>query len=161
MLCNQGGYYDLIKVLDFGLVKNLDATASEQTQINRIGGTPMFMSPERLRDPFNADQRVDIYSIGAIGIYMLSGQYVVELVSQKMLGGEDTLSGNIKASIFERNDLPDDLKLLLMKCIHFEVNKRPADIDEVINSLEELSTDHLWTKENARDWWINYDIYGN
>lgn len=161
MLCNQGGYYDLIKVLDFGLVKNLDATASEQTQINRIGGTPMFMSPERLRDPFNADQRVDIYSIGAIGIYMLSGQYVVELVSQKMLGGEDTLSGNIKASIFERNDIPDDLKLLLMKCIHFEVNKRPADIDEVINSLEELSTDHLWTKENARDWWINYDIYGN
>ncbi|MGI9532780.1 serine/threonine-protein kinase, partial [Lutimonas sp.] len=93
MLCNQGGAVDVVKLLDFGLVKEVDTTISQQTQINRIGGTPMFMAPERIRDPFNADQRVDIYSIGALGMYIFSGQYLLELVSQKMLTGEETLQG--------------------------------------------------------------------
>lgn len=161
MLCNQGGFYDLIKVLDFGLVKDLDSTETQQTQINRIGGTPMFMSPERLRDPFNADQRVDIYAIGAMGLYMLSGQYVVELISQKMLGGDATLSGNLRASIFERKDIPEVLSSLLLQCIHFNVEKRPADIDVLISSLETLSIENPWTRENARNWWLSYDVYGS
>ena len=93
MLCNQGGAVDVVKLLDFGLVKEVDTTISQQTQINRIGGTPMFMAPERIRDPFNADQRVDIYSIGALGMYIFSGQYLLELVSQKNVVRRRNLAG--------------------------------------------------------------------
>lgn len=159
MLCNEGGAYDHLKVLDFGLVKDLDASKTQQTQINRIGGTPMFMSPERLRDPFNTDQRVDVYSVGALGLYMLSGQYVVELISQKMLGGEATIEGDLQASIFERKDLPEKLRELLLQCVHFSVEKRPSNMKELIETLEELSKEYPWTREDASNWWKEYDVY--
>jgi tRNA A-37 threonylcarbamoyl transferase component Bud32 len=159
MLCNQGGAYDVVKVLDFGLVKSIDATKTEQTQINRIGGTPMFMAPERLRDPFNADQRVDIYSIGALGIYLFSGKYILELVSQKMLSGDVTIQGNFKSQLIERDDVPAELKSLLMQCLSFEADKRPATIQQVIEALEQLSERNIWKRHDAEAWWKAYDVY--
>lgn len=160
MLCNQGGAYDMVKILDFGLVKHVDTTKSQQTQINRIGGTPMFMAPERLRDPFNTDHRVDIYAIGAVGLYMLSGQYLLEIISQKMLSGQETLQGNIKNNLIEREDVPDELKTLLEKCVSFEPDKRPKDVNEVILMLEKLTVKFPWTMHDAEKWWKKYDVYG-
>ncbi len=159
MVCNQGGSMDLIKVLDFGLVKNVDATVSQQTQINRIGGTPMFMAPERLRDPFHTDQRVDIYAIGAVGLYMFSGQYLVELISQKMLAGQDTMQGNFDTQLINRSDIPDELKRLLTECVHFNPEKRPKNISDLIETLESLQRKHPWSRKDANDWWKNYDVY--
>jgi len=159
MLCNQGGFYDQVKVLDFGLVKDLDASETQQTQINRIGGTPMFMSPERLRDPFNADHRVDIYSIGALGLYLLSGQFVIELISQKMLRGDDTLTGDLTKSIFEREDVPQELRDILLQCVHFDMQKRPASMEVLIESFEQLASQYPWTRKMAKDWWNSYDVY--
>lgn len=159
MLCNQGGAYDVLKVLDFGLVKNVDASISQQTQINRIGGTPMFMAPERLRDPFNADQRVDIYAIGAVGLYLFSGQYIVELISQKMLSGQDTISGGLNNQLIQREDIPSELKNLLMDCVHFNVEKRPGNIDELIKTLEKIQENYPWTRKDAEQWWKSYDVY--
>ncbi|GGZ85725.1 serine/threonine-protein kinase [Algibacter mikhailovii] len=159
MLCNQGGAYDVVKLLDFGLVKNVDASLSQQTQINRIGGTPMFMAPERIRDPFNTDLRVDIYSIGALGMYLFSGQYLLELVSQKMLTGEETLQGDFRNNLIERKDVPIELSEFLASCIRFDPNKRPSGIDELIVFFEKLNQKNPWTRKDALDWWKNYDIY--
>ena len=159
MLCNQGGAYDLVKVLDFGLVKDLDTSQSQQTQINRIGGTPMFMAPERIRDPFNADQRVDIYSIGALGMYLFSGQYLLELVSQKMLSGDATLQGDFRQHLIERKEVPTDLRNILGECIHFDPEKRPSNIDVLIDFFEQKNTELPWTRKDAMAWWKNYDVY--
>ncbi len=160
MVCNQGKIYDMIKLLDFGLVKNLDTSLSQHTQINRIGGTPMFMAPERLRDPFNADQRVDIYAVGALGIYMLSGQMLLELLSQKMLSGAETVQGDFKNQLIERDDVPEQLKNLLQTCISFEPDKRPSEMSVLIDQLESLATEHSWTRKDAEIWWKQYDVYG-
>lgn len=159
MICNQGGLYDTTKLLDFGLVKNIDTSHTQHTQINRIGGTPMFMAPERLRDPFNADQRVDVYAIGTVGLYMLSGQYLLELVSQKMLSGQKTLQGNFKQQLVEREDVPDALKNLLEQCISFSVDKRPKNVEAIIDILEQLSALNPWTRQDAKKWWKKYDLY--
>ena len=159
MLCNQGGAYDVVKVLDFGLVKDLDSTISQQTQINRIGGTPMFMAPERLRDPFNADQRVDIYAVGAVGLYLFSGQYLLELVSQKMLSGQKTLQGDFRNHLIERKDIPQDLSDILAQCIHFDPKKRPENIDVLIDFLENKYAEFPWTRKDAQSWWKTYDVY--
>ena len=159
MVCNQGGARDVVKVLDFGLVKNIDSTIAEQTQINRIGGTPMFMAPERLRDPFNTDQKVDIYSVGALGIYMFSGKYILELISQQMLSGEKTIQGNLKEGLFEGVELPSDLRELLFSCLNFDPAMRPQNIDELINVLEALQKDFEWSNKQAADWWKSYDVY--
>ncbi len=160
MLCNQGGAYDVVKVLDFGLVKNVDAGMSQQTQMNRIGGTPMFMAPERIRDPFNADQRVDIYAVGALGLYVLSGQYIVELISQKMLSGQETLQSNFKERLIDRDDVPEELRKLLTASINFAPEKRPDSIGFLIDELEELNKKYPWSKTEAQNWWKKFDVYG-
>ena len=159
MLCNQGGAVDVVKLLDFGLVKEVDTTISQQTQINRIGGTPMFMAPERIRDPFNADQRVDIYSIGALGMYLFSGQYLLELVSQKMLSGEETLHGEFRNQLIERKDVPADVRNFLAECIRFDPQKRPASIDQLIDFFEIKHKEFPWDRQDALKWWKEYDAY--
>lgn len=159
MLCNQGGAVDVVKVLDFGLVKEVDTSISQQTQINRIGGTPMFMAPERIRDPFNADQRVDIYSIGALGMYIFSGQYLLELVSQRMLSGEETLQGEFRNQLLERKDVPDDLRSFLAECIRFDPVKRPPSIDVLIDFFEMKLKEFPWSRQDAIKWWKEYDVY--
>jgi tRNA A-37 threonylcarbamoyl transferase component Bud32 len=160
MLCNQGGECDTVKVLDFGLVKSVNTDKSDQTQLNRIGGTPMFMAPERLRDPYNTDQRVDLYSIGALGVYMFSGKYLLELVSQKMLSGEPTIQSDFKSQLINRDDIPEELNNLLLKCLSFEIEKRPERIEEVIDQLDKLSFKYRWTRKDALKWWQEYDVYG-
>lgn len=161
MLCNQGGAYDEVKILDFGLVKNIDTTKSQQTQINRIGGTPMFMAPERLRDPYHTDHRVDIYALGAVGIYMFSGQFLLEIISQKMLSGQETLQGNFKNNLIERDDVPMKLKSLLESCVSFEPSKRPDSLTEIIALLEDMQLEYPWTRVQSKEWWKKYDIYGS
>jgi len=127
--------------------------------LNRIGGTPMFMAPERLRDPFNTDHRVDIYALGAVGLYMLSGQFLLELISKRMMSGQETLTGEFKSQLIERNDVPEKLKLLLESCVSFSVEKRPENIEEMILVLEQLKLEYPWNREDAKKWWKKYDVY--
>ena len=119
----------------------------------------MFMAPERIRDPYNADHRVDIYAVGALGLYMLSGQFLMELVTQKMLSGDETLQGDFRNQLIERRDVPEELKNMLTKCIHFNPDKRPSDMNELINFFESLRMDHPWSRMDAQEWWKNYDVY--
>ena len=66
MLCERGGEADVVKVLDFGLIKDVHATDTRDiTQYARVLGTPAYMAPERIRNPADADPTVDIYAVGA------------------------------------------------------------------------------------------------
>ncbi|WP_044211136.1 serine/threonine-protein kinase [Flammeovirga sp. OC4] len=159
MICNQGGAYDIVKLLDFGLVKEMNTKVSQQTKINRIGGTPMFMAPERLHDPFNADTRQDIYAIGAVGLYMFSGKYIVELISQKMLMGQDSIDNLLTEDIFKDISLPPKLIQLLFSCISFNVEERPKDIRSLIEALEVLGQEYPWSEKQAKEWWKEFDQY--
>jgi hypothetical protein len=68
MLCDIRGERDFVKVLDFGLVKQIGGgDTRDLTAHMRILGTPLYMSPERIRNPGDADARADIYALGAVG----------------------------------------------------------------------------------------------
>ncbi len=69
----QAGLYDMIKLLDFGLVKELNRETVELTRTDGITGTPMYMSPEAVRDAATTDHRSDLYSVGAVGYTLLTG----------------------------------------------------------------------------------------
>ncbi|AZQ64919.1 serine/threonine protein kinase [Flammeovirga pectinis] len=159
LLSQQGGAYDQVKLLDFGLVKNLESQDEEVTQMHKIGGTPMFMAPERLRDPLNSDTKVDIYALGALGLYMLSGKFLVELISQKVMSGEETIQGNFRDMLIDRDDVPHGLKEILLKCIRFDPSKRLQTVDTLITVLEVQNKLHPWSREDAKDWWKTYDVY--
>src|SRR5439155_22284556 len=71
----RGGLYDVLKVLDFGLVKSLGGTpAARLTQDGAVSGTPLFMSPEQARGHSDVDARTDIYSLGAVAYALLTGR---------------------------------------------------------------------------------------
>src|SRR4029079_2886639 len=77
MLNRRGGSADVVKVLDFGLVKALDETKITR-QSGTMAGTPLYMSPEAILSPNAVDARSDIYSIGALGYYLLTGKPVFD-----------------------------------------------------------------------------------
>jgi serine/threonine protein kinase len=66
-------------VLDFGLVKQIGGEDTRDlTAHMRILGTPLYMSPERIRNPADADTRADIYALGAVGFFLLTGKRLFE-----------------------------------------------------------------------------------
>ena len=75
MLCERGGEFDVVKVVDFGLVKDVHSNDDTRdiTQFARLLGTPVYMSPERLRDPAFADPLIDVYGLGAVAYFLLTG----------------------------------------------------------------------------------------
>ena len=79
MLNRRGGEPDVVKVLDFGLVKALDdEKQAGLTQQNSLTGTPLYMSPEAIQMPNSVDARSDLYAVGAVGYFLLTGQPVFE-----------------------------------------------------------------------------------
>jgi eukaryotic-like serine/threonine-protein kinase len=79
-LFNRGGTLDSVKLLDFGLVKDLEQTEEEATltKQNVVAGTPAYMSPEQIADPRQLDPRTDIYSLGALAYFVFLGRPVFE-----------------------------------------------------------------------------------
>ena len=78
MLCRRGED-DVVKLLDFGLVKNLEhAQTRDITKQLKILGTPRYMAPERILNPADVDARSDIYAVGAVGYFLLTGKPIFE-----------------------------------------------------------------------------------
>lgn len=157
MLCRVGGEYDVAKVLDFGLVKNLSADpgATIVTNTTEISGTPMYIPPERVKNPTQADPRVDIYALGATAFFMLTGQTIFNAAS-----AVDVLVQIVTKpipSVKEASDriIPDALQDLISRCLAKDPKDRPQTADEVLKEVEKLIDDFPWTQQDATDWWEN------
>ena len=140
MLCERGGEYDFVKVLDFGLVWHLGDSADMRiTRPHRIIGTPLYMAPERISSPLEADVRSDIYSLGAVAYHLLAGRPVfrsvtdLELLGQIMHASPDPLSELVPAPI------PGALERLVMNSISRELSRRPQSVAEMLEILRTRS----------------------
>src|SRR6185436_7446598 len=79
MINRRGGESDIVKVLDFGLVKALDeGKQASTTAANSLTGTPLYMAPEAIQAPNTVDARSDLYAVGAVGYFLLTGRPVFE-----------------------------------------------------------------------------------
>jgi serine/threonine-protein kinase len=79
MICTHGGEFDVVKILDFGLVKNVaEPHTRDLTRTIKFLGTPLYMAPERFRSPSDVDARADIYSVGVVAFSLLTGREVFE-----------------------------------------------------------------------------------
>lgn len=148
------GDYDLIKLLDFGLIKDMGNDASRDlTRDVRVLGTPAFMAPERLLNPAAVDSRSDIYGIGCIGFYLLTGRKPFEsardadLAQQVMHVAAPDVAG---LSIFP---LPAALVQLIAAALDKDVERRPADTDCFARALDAVAAAEPWRRERAKLWW--------
>ncbi|NJD87091.1 MAG: hypothetical protein FIB05_03610 [Betaproteobacteria bacterium] len=158
MLCRHGGEVDVVKVLDFGLVKELEnADTRDITQFARVLGTPLYMAPERLRNPADADARADIYALGAVAFFLLTGRRVFETQSDHDLVYQvmNTAAPGIAESGAE--DCPPALADLVARCLAKDREARPAGVAEVAAVLAEVARQCPWREEEAREWWEAYD----
>jgi serine/threonine-protein kinase len=146
MLCERGGEPDVVKVLDWGLIKDVRVVEQRNlTQYVRVLGTPDYMPPERVRDPARADARVDIYGVGAVAYYLLTGQRLFEAPNafelQRMIVEADAprVAAGTAAAV------PPSLDELIARCLAKEPARRPASVTELITVFTEILRADAWT----------------
>jgi hypothetical protein len=140
MLCRRGGAEDVVKILDFGLAKNVAVPHSRDlTRGLRILGTPLYMAPERLRDPADVDARADIYAFGAVAFFMLAGRRMFESTDDFQLTSKILNEEPLRLSKAAAQPIPPELDLLVQACLEKRREDRPqriSDLFEVLDALE-------------------------
>ena len=156
MICVLGGVYDMVKVLDFGLVKDLEHdTTEELTKQTDITGTPVYMAPERITTPTKTDTQIDIYAIGALAFYLLSSRPLLNYKNDLDIMYQiiNTVPENV--STF-RSDLPDVLNNLIAVCLEKDPDNRPESVDFLIHIFKQLALDFPYEDKEAEKWWKRF-----
>jgi serine/threonine-protein kinase len=157
ILCTQGGKLDVAKLLDFGLVKELgDKGEMQLTKEGVLAGTPHYMCPESLTSPDAVDGRGDLYAIGAVGYFLLTGQHVFEGATILEVCGHHLHSEPVPPSKRLERPVPEDLEDLLLSCLEKDPANRPQSAAELHRRLQACQSMGEWTESHARRWWDTY-----
>jgi serine/threonine-protein kinase len=154
MVCRYGGVYDHVKILDFGLVKHVSEKHSRDlTRSLRILGTPLYMAPERLRNPADVDARVDIYALGAVAFLMLTGRKLFESTDDLALTSKILNDEAPRPSAAAPQPIPVELDLLVLSCVEKRREDRPQRVADLVEAFDALALEHRWTQREAELWW--------
>jgi eukaryotic-like serine/threonine-protein kinase len=151
-LCERAGVFDVVKVLDFGLVKEL-GTDSASTTTAALTGTPLYLAPESITAPDKVDNRSDLYAVGGVAFWLLTGTHVfegstiVEVCSHHLHTKPETPSVRLGQPV------PADLEAVILKCLEKEPAKRYASADELAHALDACDSAEDWSDDLATDWW--------
>jgi len=153
MVCCRGGLSDVVKVLDFGLAKLSEGRDTELTKATHVGGTLMYMAPERLTSPRSVDARADIYSLGGVAYYLLTGRPPFESANDLDLVHQLANVRPRRPSDVVDAWIPVDLDRLVTECLEKSPDRRPASIDQVERRLRAIAGEVDWTEDDASRWW--------
>jgi serine/threonine-protein kinase len=155
MLCTQGGERDVVKLLDFGLVKEFEVDREiELTGASAVLGTPQYMAPESILKPDSVDARTDIYALGAVAYYLLAGvdvfngKSMVEVCSQHLHQQPQPLSARGLA-------VSAELEAVVLACLSKQPALRPQSAAELRRRLEACPVE-VWDGASARSWWLQH-----
>lgn len=151
MLCDRTDGTDIVKVLDFGLARLINGDGI--TLANVLAGTPVYIAPERIHDPARVDARADIYSMGGVMFYLLTGSEIIEGASPEEILIKALRTSVPHMSTLMAGSIPEELETLVTKCLSPDPEQRPQHIDEVLVALERLATQYPWNERDARAWW--------
>jgi serine/threonine-protein kinase len=154
MVCERGGVPDVLKLLDFGLVKavGLDRREEALTQQGAIAGTPAYMSPEQASGHEHLDGRADVYSLGAVAYFLLTGQppfhrdNAIQLIVAQ-------IHEPVRPLAERRPDVPADLQGVVLRCLEKDPARRFPDVTRLHEALAACACAGQWTEERAAQWW--------
>ena len=153
----RGGMFDVVKLLDFGLVKLTDPSREALvTKTGGVVGTPLYMSPEAYKSPDDIDARSDLYAVGAVGYFLLTGtplfigESVLDILRQQVQSLPEPPSKRLKQPVSV------ELEELIMRCLAKSPDDRPKSAVEIIADLDKIPTATSWTDADARLWWRRY-----
>src|SRR2546430_11138793 len=149
--------HDFVKVLDFGLVKEVSSVSLEHSMATIPGqmalGTPAYMAPEMaLGEP--VDGRADIYALGCVAYYLLTGQLVFEAEKAFQLIAKHLQTPPIPPSQRTSRSISPDLERLVLKWLATNANDRPKSAAQLADALSWIPTEG-WTQSQANEWWDN------
>jgi serine/threonine-protein kinase len=155
--CRQGLQHDFVKVLDFGLVKAFgDLEAGSPTRLTADGavtGTPAYMAPEAVLGDEELGPAADLYAIGCVAYWLLTGQVVFDApspVKLALLHMEKTPEPPSRATELP---IPEALDRLVLDLLAKKPSERPPGAAEVIERLDAIPFPEPWTAARARAWW--------
>jgi serine/threonine-protein kinase len=152
--CLRGGVPDVAKMLDFGLVRHSGAPGHDAlvTAPGSLTGTPAYMSPEQAGGQPDLDARSDIYSLGAVAYYLVTGQppFVRDTPMRVLMAH---MHESPRPPSLLRPDLPADLEAVIVRCISKDPGARYADVSELDRALAGCEASGQWTEAEAEAWW--------
>jgi serine/threonine-protein kinase len=146
--------YDFVKVLDFGLVKSVHQPATDDslaTAVGRTPGTPAYMAPEMSLGE-TVDARSDIYALGCVGYYLLSGQLVFDATSAFQMVAKHLRNDPVPPSMRARVDIPQSVEAVILKCLAKRPEDRYQTVIDLSNALEGTKL-RPWTDDEAVATW--------
>ena len=154
-VCRMGLEYDFVKVLDFGLV-TFDESRSIQTTFattsNMTTGTPAFMAPEIILEGA-VDQRADVYAVGCVAYFLLTGQMVFEADTPMKMFLQHLNARPVPPSQRTEMPIPREVDALVMACLEKDPGKRPQSADALLRMLNAAELRARWDSDTARVWW--------
>jgi eukaryotic-like serine/threonine-protein kinase len=155
MLTERPDEPDIVKVVDFGLVKAVEGASGDvaATNVNAITGTPLYLAPEAITSPDAIDARSDLYALGAVGYFLLTGQHVfeaatvVEVLSKHLTAIPMPLSERLGRPV------PDDLAALILSCLAKRPEDRPASARALRAGLLACADFARYDVAAATAWW--------
>ena len=153
ILCERGGVSDVVKVVDFGLVRELDAGSGALSRAGTVSGTPLYLAPEAIRAPAQVDARADLYALGGVLYYLLAGDHVFHGRTTVEVCAHHLHSEPPPVAERARGPLPEDLARVVMDCLKKDPAERPQSAAELLDRLRACSAAGGWTEQQARAWW--------
>jgi len=157
-MCRLGPDEDFVKVLDFGLVKHLESPGGSMlTMEGATAGTPAFMAPEIALGRPDVDCRADIYSLGCVAYYLLTGSPVFVAETPMATALAHINETPVPPSVRSEFDVPAALEALVLDCLAKDPAQRPSTAMSFEQRLAATTAADGWTSENVHAWWeLNY-----
>ena len=156
ILCERGGVPDVAKVVDFGLVHEVARSRGGlQNTAQVILGTPHYIAPERITDSHPIGPTVDLYALGAVGYFLLTGRNVFEGKTDHHVCAKHVAEAPTPLSHVMKKPVPPELEAIIMKCLAKSPEQRFASAAALGEALDSVPrTD--WTRAEAQAWWRTF-----
>ena len=156
--CLQGRRHDFLKILDFGLVKpaggeNGDARLTADTA---VAGTPAYIAPEMAMGGEAVDSRADLYGLGCVAYWLLTGKLVFEAERPLDLLIKHAKEEPEPPSTRTELEIPPALEAIIMRCLRKSPGKRFPGAAELDKALAALELEE-WSSEQATRWWARHE----
>jgi len=153
-LCDRGGVLDWVKVLDFGLVREYRNRSDSASEEQEFAGTPSFMSPEAIKNSAANDPRSDLYAVGAIGYFLLTGKTVFE--DEDILKLEQPAAAPVPPSRRTENKISAELEQAILRCLERDPAQRPQSALELRDLFFASPRASDYTPEDRAVWWAEF-----
>jgi serine/threonine-protein kinase len=166
ILCERGDVPDVAKVVDFGLAKAFAADGPELTNVSgeisgkNILGTPAYIAPEAITDPDAIGPSVDLYALGAVGYFLLTGRRPFDGKTAIDLCVQHVTAQPKPMAEMTKKPIPPRLEEIILQCLAKKPEQRPESAAALAMLLEQVPAVPGWSSADAAQWWVQFRNQG-